>query len=424
MMKRTLSARRVVPAAAFAVLALQACSCSDGNGTGPDGYDARDVPAGDDIFADDVTADVAGEPCDGDGDCEGNAYCSTAGFCTPDGRCLVDEDCAPGLHCGQGSHTCLEEGACLAVDDCDPGLACNDDGICQDCGSSEFGTTRLGPNVLVVLDRSGSMEGDIDGRTRWDIAKEAAMTVCQNFDSDIRFGLATFSACLPGGCSPGTIVVDIADGNAAAIVGFLTPLLGQGSPTGAPPAYLCDSGDPETTTGPTLQALVGEPQLQDPARLNAVLLLSDGHESTECDGPDGDEAAAALFGQDVPVRTYAVGFTTDADMALMDAIAAAGGTTGAYYADDLDGLLAAFESIAMDVMTCDFLLGDVPPEPDKLYVYFNDDPAGISSDPVDGWTYDSATNTIHFHGAACDLILEGGVSDIDVVYGCPGPTIL
>ena len=399
MMRRTISARGIAPALAFAVLALQACSCGEENGTGPDGYDARDVPVGEDIHADDLPPDVSGEPCDGEGDCGDGQFCSAAGLCIPDGRCLVTEDC-------------------------DTGMACNEDGVCEDCGGTEFTTTRLAPNVLVVLDRSGSMEGDIDGRTRWDIAKEAAMTVCQNFDADIRFGLATFSACLPGGCSPGTIVVDIADGNAAAIVGFLTPLLGVGSPTGTPPAYLCDSGDPETTTGPTLQALVGEPQLQDPARLNAVLLLSDGQETTECDGPDGDVAAAALFGQDVSVRTYAVGFTTDADMALMNAIAAAGGTTEAYYADDLDGLLEAFESIAMDVMTCDFLLGDVPPETDKLYVYFNDDPAGIPNDPVDGWTYDGATNTIHFHGASCDLILEGGVSDIDVVYGCPGPVIL
>jgi len=124
------------------------------------------------------------------------------------------------------------------------------------------------------------------------------------------------------------------------------------------------------------------------------------------------------------VRTYAVGFTTDADMALMNAIAAAGGTTEAYYADNLDDLLTAFESIAVDVMRCDFLLGEVPPGEDKIYVYFNDDPAGIPNDAANGWTYDSATNTIHFNGEACDLILEGGVTDIDVVYGCPGPTML
>jgi hypothetical protein len=401
-------------------MALQACSCGDENGTAEDGYDTPEVPSGEDILVGDVTGDA----CDDDGDCDSGEYCSAAGFCTPDGRCLVDEDCGAGLRCGQESHVCLEGDACVANGDCDPGLVCNDDGVCEDCGNAEFGTTRLAPNVLIVLDRSGSMEGGIDGRTRWDIAKEAAITVSANFDADIRFGLATFSACLPGGCSAGTIVVDIADTNAAAISDFLTPLLGQGSPTGTPPNYLCDSGAPETTTGPTLQALMGEPQLQDPERLNAVLLLSDGQETTECEGPDGDVAAAELFGQDVSVRTYAVGFTTDADMALMNAIAVAGGTTEAYYADDLDGLLAAFESIAMDVMRCDYLLGEVPPEPGKLYVYFNDDPEGIPSDPVNGWTYDSATNTIHFHGDACDLILEGGVSDIDVVYGCPGPSML
>jgi len=337
--------------------------------------------------------------------------------------CALDEDCPAGLRCGAGSHLCLYGNACNVDGDCETGFTCSAERQCQDCGRTEFTATRLAPNVLILLDRSGSMENTIGGQTRWDITKQATETVTTAFDADIRFGLATFSACLPGGCSPGTIVVDIADGNAAAINGFLAPLLGRGSSNGAPPNYLCDSGDPETSTGPTLHFLVGDPSIQDPARVNAILLMSDGQES-DCGGPAGPVGAAELYGQAIPVLVYAVGFSSDADMDQINAIAAAGGTGEGYFADSPDALLTAFESIATDVMRCDYLLGEIPPDPSKIYVYFNDDPTEIPNDPADGWTYDAATNTIHFNGSYCDLLLGGSVSDIDIVYGCPGPIIL
>jgi hypothetical protein len=368
-------------------------TAQDASGDGLEQDAARDEGTGFDL-----PGDISGDPCTTDGDCAPEDFCSVMGVCIPDGSCLVDGDC-------------------------DEGLVCSEEHLCEDCGRVEFGTTRLAPNVLILLDRSGSMEGTISGQTRWDITKQATQTVTIAFDAEIRFGLATFSACLPGGCSPGTIVVPIADNNAAAINDFLAPLRGQGSSHGTPPDYLCDSGDPETSTGPTLHALVGEPSLQDPARVNAVLLMTDGQES-DCGGPVGAEGAGELYGQTVPVLTYAVGFTTDADMGQINAIAAAGGTTQGYQADSPEDLLAAFESIATNVMRCDYLLGETPPDPSKIYVYFNDDPAEIPNDPDNGWTYDASTNTIHFNGTYCDQLLSGGVTDLDVVYGCPGPIIL
>jgi len=39
----------------------------------------------------------------------------------------------------------------------------------------------------------------------------------------------------------------------------------------------------------------------------------------------------------------------------------------------------------------------------------------------DGWTYDPATNSVTFHGTACDMIKDGTIIDIDVVYGCNMP---
>jgi hypothetical protein len=57
-----------------------------------------------------------------------------------------------------------------------------------------------------------------------------------------------------------------------------------------------------------------------------------------------------------------------------------------------------------------------------MYVFFYDDPAGVPRGATSGNTYDGATQSITFHGTACDEIKGGTVTDIDVVFGCNSPT--
>jgi len=362
--------------------------------------------------------------------CPTGAYCSDVGVCIPTGTCRVDGDCSDGQSCGMSSRVCLATGSCRMEGDCPAGQTCDIEAqTCEiggGCGMSEFGTTRLRPNVLIVLDRSGSMDNEIGGRTRWDIAKDAIRTVTERFDAELRFGLATYSSCLSGGCSAGSVVVPIAESNASAVNGFLAPLRGEGSSDGSAPDYLCDSGDPETSTGRTLHALVGEATLQDPTRSNAVLLVTDGEESGSCTSggtETGLTGARALLAQDPSVRTYVVGFSSDVDAAELNGIAAEGGTMRFYPAEDEAALGAALETIATDVASCDYALDEAPEDLSMLFVYFNDDPGGIPNDATDGWTYDEATMTLTFHGTSCDSILGGTVSDIDVVFGCEGPIL-
>lgn len=217
--------------------------------------------------------------------------------------------------------------------------------------------------------------------------------------------------------------------NAALIQGFLDNTVGVGSSNGMgvePDGrirYLCDSGNPETSTGVSLQALVGEPSLQDPARTNAVLLLTDGGESGECTGSiDGPGGAANLLGQAVPVQTFAVGMG-GASIAQLEQIAMAGGTTTPYFADQPADLEMALQAIAAAVASCTFQLDEVPPNPNEIYIFFDLDPAGVPMDPTDGWTYDPATNTVTFHGASCQAIKDGTVVSIDIVYGCNMPPV-
>jgi hypothetical protein len=332
-------------------------------------------------------------------------------------ECDGDEDCPPGTQCAVFNHVCIPEGTCQTSEDCEGGKECVDGGcvIGGDCGAESFELTAVPPNVMIVLDRSGSMGDDVQdsNKNRWGVAKDAIDLLVNTFNNDIRFGLVTYSACEPGeACTAGEIVVPVGNLAAGPITGFLG---GKGD------EYLCNSGDPETSTGNTLYALLGEPSIQDPERGNAVLLITDGNENDECqDNTNAADAAGKLFAQAPPVRTYAVGFADGILGSLAD-VATAGGTGTPYNANNPASLEAALNAIAGAVASCDFVLGAVPDDPGEIYVFFNDDPAGVPLSEVDGWTYDPATNTIHFHGVACDQIKTGVVLDIDVVFGCDIP---
>jgi len=401
--------------------AITGCGDSDGRetGTGPNLTTITSLTATD------------GDPSDtGVGTVDGGFEDSGTGTGQ---QCELDGDCPAGQHCGAMSRVCLDPSGCLFDADCDDGFTCNE-GTCTiggDCGGFVFQFEQVPPNLLILLDRSGSMDGDVPGtgQNRWEVARDAIFAVTTEFNESIDFGLATYSSCLPGGCSAGAIVVPILPLAAPLIQDFLDGTVGVGSSDGMGMTgdghieYLCDSGNPETSTGVALQALVGEPSLQDPARANAILLLTDGGESGECtDDIDGPGGAANLLAQAVPVQTFAVGMG-GASLDQLQEIATAGGTDMPYFADQPADLQMALAAIAVAVASCTFQLDEVPPDADQIYIFFDDDPAGVPVDAANGWTYDPATNTITFHGSACMAIQDGSVVEIDIVYGCNMPPV-
>lgn len=318
--------------------------------------------------------------------CQPPQFCSVAETCLDPGSCAGDPDCSAGTVCDPASAICVPGG---------------------DCGAEEFATTALPPNLLIALDRTGSMDSEVPnsgGKSRFQVASEAIATVLSDFAGTISFGLNVFSACTGGGCAPGIIVEPIGSSADA-----INQAIAQ--------TTLCFSGENETVIGGTLQAMVGEPSLQVAGRDNAILLLTDGHDNC---GGGGTEAAAALLAQAVPVTVYVVGFSGGVNAAELESIATAAGTAPYYQADDAAQLTAALQSIAGSVKTCSFTLSDTPTE--DIYVFFNNDPAGVPQDAQNGWSYDPATNTLTFNGTACAAIESGTVEDIDVVFGCAAPT--
>jgi len=414
--------------ALLAVMPLSVLSCSSDDGGGVAEGGNGGVGNGGGLGGSGGSVSVS---CSDASDCGSGQFCSVAKICVINGSCGADGDCAAPEACGKGSKKCLQPGACNQDGDCGPNQVCNATSkqceVGSGCGKSEFTLTQLAPNVMILLDRSGSMSGDAGGDSRWNVAKKAIQGVTTKYDDKLRFGLATYSSCKSGGCSAGSIVVPIADKNAAAVNGFLANTIDQGSSNGQGTSggkiqYLCNSGDPETSTGKSLAALVGEPSLQDATRSNVVILLTDGAESSQCVGScDGPCGSGKLQAQTPSVKTYVIGLGVGAS--AIDAIAAAGGTTKSLPSNNQAELDAAFAKVADAVASCDYVLDKAPADANAIYVYFNDDPNGVPKDSANGWSYDPVTKKLSFNGSSCTQLKSGTVTDIDVVYGCPGPIV-
>ena len=332
-------------------------------------------------------------------------FCSADERCIQNDSCAAAEDCPAGQDCSPGG-LCLPAGACERDADCHSGTVCQD-GTCVpggECGESEYGMDAP-PNLLILLDRSGSMDDPIDGTPKWEIAVDAVTATIGDWEGAIRFGLALFSNCEAGGdCAPGAVSIECADGTTDEIVAALAA------------APRCSS----TPIGASLDAMVGQATIQDTERRNAILLVTDGIDSCTGDPPAG---AAALLAQGISVPTYVVGFGGEVDAGQLTATAAAGGTGDYYQADDAGGLEDALGAIAGRLVGCTYPLSGTPEDPALLYVFFNNEPDRIANDESNGWHYDAATNAVIFAGDACARIESGEVHDIDIVYGCPEPVI-
>jgi hypothetical protein len=120
------------------------------------------------------------------------------------------------------------------------------------------------------------------------------------------------------------------------------------------------------------------------------------------------------------VSTYVIGFgsVAQSNPAALTEWAAAGGTTNFYPAESPQALSQALGTISGQVTlaSCAITPDRRPTELDELSVVIDGDV--IPRDPVHGWQYDPATNTITFYGNACTRIRSESVQSVRLDYGC------
>ncbi len=338
-------------------------------------------------------------------ECATEEFCSVTGVCIAKGTCVDKEDCGMGLTCDTASSTCV------------PG---------SECGAQEEAAKAVPPNLLIVLDRSCSMTSLVNGKSKWLTAVEALNGMMVSHKDGIRFGLTMFPDKVTPSCSQDKIPFSPAAGNEAAISATLTNSL-QKNDVNYP------AGPCVTNIDTALLQAKGEPALMDPARASYVMLVTDGAQSANCTAGGGDKGSTQVIADllAAKVKTFVIGFGgTGIDKAALNAFADAGGTpvnngTIHYYdAADAASLDQALSAIAAETLSCTYALDKMVPDPDQLFVFFDNNPTPVSRDPthVNGWDFDAATNSITFYGMACQNLKNATVKDLDIVYGCAAPT--
>jgi len=360
----------------------------------------------------------------------GSGGSSGTGGGTGSNQCVPP--CGAGFTCSATGH-CITPGTCSSNLDCADGKICEPDGgTCvpgSSCGSTAVNGGNATPNLIIALDRSCSMTSKIAGKTKWAIAVDAISQLTSSYQGKVRFGLTLFPDTVTPNCEQSTIPIPIGDANEGTIQARLAAAL--------------DAGNAEYPKGPCVtnidtgvQQAATDPGLSDPTHRGFVLLITDGKQSgcSAGGGNNGTEAAIGTLRQTKGVDTFVVAFdnTGGIDVPSLNRFADAGGQLAPtardggflfFNASDQASLQAALALIGGRTLGCSYLLTQTPPDPSRLFVFF--DKNQVSRDPAhqQGWDYDAAKNQVVFYGMSCDTLKAGGVTKLDIVYGCPNPGI-
>lgn len=344
-----------------------------------------------------------------------------------------------------------------------------DDGM--NCGEVSIAPEYVPPNVVLVLDASGSMvlnswDHDLDDVTpdvtRWNSLHGVVTTVMDQFGAAMNAGLQRFpseNACPDAtennsfcynadGCITNTMPeVSVALDNGAAIIGGIPPAnAGSLEVLGATPA----------THG--VNSAVTHLLTQPPELARYILLITDGAANCTPGGQSVfdlielyDETLAPTVEaayMDDNITTFVVGidiidafvgagvdgspeanpFARLNDVALAGGAPKNGGNDAEKFfnSTNQDELLMALGDIIQEITECIIDLNDTeqgPPDPIQIpYVEFTADgmdvPKVEDCATEDGWTWLEEGVIVTFCGSYCDDFKTGGAV-FDGTYGCP-----
>lgn len=377
----------------------------------------------------DPPATGCGEPCDAQGGCPAGFYCGDDDKCTAD--CTAD-----GTGCAD-NEVCASGGRCVPKGSSTDGSA-GADTVCADI---EVAATRVTPTIILVVDKSGSMNADFSGgKSRWDVVRETLIDpddgIVPPLVNQVRFGLALYTATdevnedyqpAVGECPRLDLTPPDRDNLKQISDGYM-PISWRGStvvPRGASIGW-------DTPTGDAIDGVVkwlkSEGELPSPTGDPVVLLLATDGAPDRCEACDPQntpearkevvDAVTAAY-KDHGVTTYAlfVGSATTSIKEHMNDVAEAGhGNDSFYEATDATALQTQLGAIIQGQVTCDLKLdGEIPELEDACDGTVRLD--GIALECGTDWKATS-TSTIEILGTACDELKAG--KELTATFPCGG----
>ncbi len=347
----------------------------------------------------------------------------------------------------------------------------------ETCGSDEL-TAEIRPvNILLVLDKSGSMDNAPSSgsqTTLWDATTQALTTALEDANDAVSFGLQLFPAREEAnGCDlPEGDGVDVEIESSVETRESIITTLGRTAPGGGTPtfaalqrAYLYFSagagvdlkGDRfvllATDGGPNCNGTLECPADACTYNIDGIDGCDGGINccagaSVNAEGCLDDARTLAMIQQlrDIEVDTFVVGLAGTEEYAeQLDAFAEAGGrprmgTPEKYFKVEASGTATGLAEVLDEittqlVQTCDIQLTEEPEALNEINVAVNctaipnaDAPGssgqggagGESNEGSSYWWLDQETSppTVHLGGDICRQIQETGVERIDIITGC------
>lgn len=184
------------------------------------------------------------------------------------------------------------------------------------------------PEVFFILDASGSMDDDVGGQRKIDVAKEVMGEIVPNLAPEVRVGLTAYGHRRKGDCTDIEVLVPAGSTDRDALLREVNSLQPKG----------------KTPIASAILAVAGQVRTNDVD--TAIVLVSDGLETC---GGDPCKVARELKATGARLVIHTVGFDVDADTA--EQLTCISNATGGKYfaARDSDTLLQALQSVADDV---------------------------------------------------------------------------
>jgi hypothetical protein len=313
------------------------------------------------------------------------------------------------------------------------------------CGAVTYAATFLAADILILLDRSGSMANDVNdlpcmttdpttGATsrdcglssKWALTTPVIAQTATANEASVSWGLKYFADPGSSTCSvSASVQVPPALNNAAAITAAIaaeTNANGSVTSSSRTPTRLAVQAAAAYLTGRT-----------DP-NPKYILLATDGLPNCEpgTSGTNDDSAGAIAAIQDAAaagIGTFVVGIATagqgTAD-ATLSQMAVAGGFPPSYYpVSTATELTSAFETlVSVSKQPCTLSL-PAPPTQDgttslsRIHVFADGVPLARDTTHADGWDYtDAAFTRIMVSGATCAGLQNGTVHAITIGFDC------
>jgi hypothetical protein len=298
----------------------------------------------------------------------------------------------------------------------------------MNCAAVNQGAMPQPPDILILLDRSGSMQWNADAScrqncgpdSRWLQVTAALNQVIPATDTMVNWGLKFFGSSTNSCNVTAAPEVAIAPGSGAMImtrIGMTNP--GTPTPTrlgvNAGAAYMATL----TSTNPKylLLATDGEPTC-DPTLPASMMNNSD--------AAGAQQAVTDAFNMGFKTIVIGIGDTMGAatlnQMAINGGMPQMGAATSFYQVTDTTSLVATLQTILGRVASCQFNIGAAPnpsTSVDFIDVFGDGMPIPRDQTHTDGWDYTNATHTtIQIYGPRCDAVTAGTITNVTVSFRC------